>query len=380
MTLTSTAGDVTIDDAPYVQRMDGSWFSLLRESWGLETYQTLTPELLNHICLTAAATFSYERASEVLAAWNSPITDDSTIHRHVQKAGLRAREDEKRRVKESQIPASRERIINEAKVDNDFSLLIMLDGWMARERGPEWGLKPAESEAERVAWKEMKTAIVLRVEDRAQSASGRPMIIDKAIVAHQGEWDELAKKLYAEALRRGLEQAKEVFVVADGGLWIWNLQKERFPNATGVLDFYHASQHLWEAARTLYPDDNETARRWVEPLLHQLRHGGEAGVIQSLADLKEVYAEMEEERAAVLRRTTEYFAEHEERVHYEEVSKKGCPVGSGAMESTCAQLQGRLKRTGQFWTKEGKANLLSLELARRNGDWPRIWSFFAEQT
>lgn len=77
----------------------------------------------------------------------------------------------------------------------------------------------------------MKTAIVLRSDDRAATQSGRPMVLEKKIVAHQGEWDGLADKLYSEALRQGLEQAREVFVVADGGIWIWKLAEERFPNA-----------------------------------------------------------------------------------------------------------------------------------------------------
>jgi len=249
----------------------------------------------------------------------------------------------------------------------------MMDGWMARERGVQWGMKPPRKEGERVCWREMKTAIVLRVEDRAKTGSGRPLVIEKAIVAHQGEWDGLAKKLYAEALRRGLKQAKEVFIVADGGIWIWNLAEERFPHATGILDFYHASEHLWAAAHALHENDAEGAKKWVEPLLHKLRHGKEKVVLKRLGELKNRLPCLREEPRKLIERTVTYFNAHRHRLHYAAAEKRGCPVGSGAMESTCAQLQGRLKRTGQFWTEEGKANLLSLELARRNNDWLNVW-------
>ena len=44
--------------------------------------------------------------------------------------------------------------------------------------------------------------------------------------------------------------------VGDGAPWIWNLVAERWAQATQVLDFYHASEHLWTVARLL--DTNVT--------------------------------------------------------------------------------------------------------------------------
>jgi len=376
MTLLTHTGEVTIQ-VPYGQDpVTGEWISPVRMAWGMEPHQRVTPELEQRICLTSALTFSYESAAKVAAAWGAPVCDDSTFHRIVQRVGARSREEEKRRERESQIPMFREAMIRQAGEENppgSFSLLIMMDGWMARERGDQWGLKPPEIQANRVSWREMKTAIILRVEDRAKTASGRPMVVEKAVVAHQGEWEGLAKKLYAEALRRGLRQAREVFIVADGGIWIWNLKEERFSHATGVLDFYHASEHLWAAAHALHGDDKEAARKWVEPLLHQLRHGEEKKALRTLGNLEKRISILDDEPREIIQGTIKYFHNHRDHIHYADVEKRGCPVGSGAMESTCAQLQSRLKRTGQFWTDEGKANLLSLELARRNNDWHDIW-------
>ena len=91
--------------------------------------------------------------------------------------------------------------------------------------------------------------------------------------------------MQAEARRRGLASAQDVFVVADGGVWIWNGQQDRFSQAKGMLDFYHASEHLWAVARSLHPGDETAAQAWVEPLLSQLKHGEETGVLQTLNDL-----------------------------------------------------------------------------------------------
>jgi hypothetical protein len=73
--------------------------------------------------------------------------------------------------------------------------------------------------------------------------------------------------------------------------------------------------------------------------------------------------------------TTEikYFENHRAHIHYAARAAEGCPVGSGAMESLCGQLQGRFKRGGQFWTEPGRRRLMALEVARRNHDWNEVW-------
>jgi hypothetical protein len=44
------------------------------------------------------------------------------------------------------------------------------------------------------------------------------------------------------------------------------------------------------------------------------------------------------------------------------------------MKSFCSQLQGRFKRCGQFGSPPGMADLLALDVARRNFDWDALWS------
>jgi hypothetical protein len=182
----------------------------------------------------------------------------------------------------------------------------------------------------------------------------------------------LGRKLHAEALRRGLAQASQVFVVADGGVWIWNIFRDRFNHATGVLDFYHASQHLWAVAHELHGQGPEAAQ-WVRPLLHQLRHGGEQGVLDTIENLAQLCEDVTGSTRECLEREFSYLQGHAEHIRYSETEKNGCPCGSGAMESTCAQLQTRFKRPGQFWSEKGLLNLIELEVYRRNRDWGKLW-------
>lgn len=98
--------------------------------------------------------------------------------------------------------------------------------------------------------------------------------------------EEFGRDVQAEALRRGLCQAKVVYVVAGGEVWIWWLVEDRLNSSVGVLDFFHASQHLWAVAHELHREGPEAAA-WGEPLLHPLRHGGAGRVVGALLEWRE---------------------------------------------------------------------------------------------
>ena len=381
MTIRTTVGEVVIK-APYGRDpQTGQWLFAIREEWGLRPHQLMSPVLEDKVCFTATVTLSYERTAAVAAKWGSPL-DDATIDRHVQQTGERAEALTQERVARALSPQTRGEVVGEANANapaGEFSLVVMLDGWMIRERGPDWGLKPPETKADRVDWREMKSAIVFRADQRGRTQSGRPLLVEKFYVAWRGDPEELGRRVYAEALRRGLNQARWVYVVADGGVWIWNIVADRFGKATGVLDFYHASAHLWAVAHELFGEGSAEAKAWVEPLVHQLKHGGEAGVLGRLEDLLTLCADWDEAKRTPVEREVAYFRNHREHLHYQRVHAAGCPNGSGAMESTCSQFQDRFKRTGQFWTLPGENHLMALELARRNEDWDEIWWLDSER-
>jgi hypothetical protein len=375
MHIHSTVGELSLRVIYGQDPTHGEWLSPVRQAWDLAANQVMSPVLEERLCYTATMTLSYEKAASVAAKWGSPV-DDATLHRHVAQAGARAQAQQAQRVERALDPQTRGEVVAEAKEEvgaGGFSQVLMLDGWMIRERGTDWGLKPPDKQGDRVAWHEMKSAIVFRLDQCAQTQSARGMIVEKFYVAHRGSPQELGRQLYAEALRRGLNQATRVYVIADGAVWIWNIVADRFSDALGGLDFYHASEHLWAVAYALFGEEGPQARQWVEPLLHQLAHGGEAGVLQTLEDLLGLCQEMGQARRKVVEREVTYFQSHRDRLHYQQLQAQGCPKGSGAMESTCSQLQDRFKRTGQFWTLPGEMHLLALELARRNQDWDQIW-------
>jgi hypothetical protein len=129
---------------------------------------------------------SYQLASQALARWGVEV-DDSTLHGHVQQVGAVARKQSEVRVERALEPATRGQVVAEADAQlqgREHSLVIMLDGWMDRQRGMQWGLKPPVASGERVAWHEVKCAIIFRLDQRVDAV--RPEIIDKYWVAWRG--------------------------------------------------------------------------------------------------------------------------------------------------------------------------------------------------
>src|SRR2546422_10624410 len=83
--------------------------------------------------------------------------------------------------------------------------------------------------------------------------------------------------------------------LADGAEWCWRLIEQRWPGAHQLLDFYHASEHLHEMAEAVCGSDQEKERAWVEPRLHQMRHGKEKSLLKELSALKRPRDEAGEE-------------------------------------------------------------------------------------
>jgi hypothetical protein len=336
---------------------DGHWGCPLRERWDLSAHQQLSPALEDKLGYFATVTGSYEAAAKLAAKMGCPV-EDSTIQALVQRLGAKA---------EAQTQARLEKAPEEkhpARAPTPLAVL-MLDGFQVRFRGAGWGKR--KTGQPRVEWHEAKLGVFYRHERAVGGARGQ--LLEKVVVGWQGEGLELGRRLHWEAQRGGLGRAKAVLAVADGAPWIWNVVTDRWGQAQQLLDFYHASQHLWSLGEALHPKDEVARRAWVEARLHRLRHGSEKAVLREIGALPRWRGET----GKVIRREANYFAEHAGRMNYETLAQRGWPVGSGAVESGCRSRQCRRKRPGQFWTRPGLRHLDALEEARDNGHWDELW-------
>jgi hypothetical protein len=329
----------------------------MRERWGLSVHQQLSPALEDKLAYFATVTGSYEAAAKLAAKVGCPV-EDSTIRALVQRLGARAEAQTRERLKEVPVEKSPPRPATNLAV-------LLLDAYLVRFRGPGWGKN--KTHQPRVEWHEEKLGVFYAQEQSVGSERGE--LLDKVVVGWQGEPLEVGRRLHWEAMRYGLGRARCALAVADGAPWIWSVVKDRWPRAQQLLDFYHASQHLWTLGEALHPKDQTVRRHWVETQLHQLRHGKEKRVLQQIAALPRQRGE----RGKVIRREQNYFSDHARRMNYQALADRGWPIGSGTVESACRQRQCRRKRPGQFWTPAGLRHLGALEEARDNAHWDELW-------
>ncbi len=171
-------------------------------------------------------------------------------------------------------------------------------------------------------------------------------------------------------MRGGLGRARNQLFLGDGAPWIWNLQQDRWAGAVGLLDFYHASQHCWNLWRAIRGEKDAQLPLWMDRRLHWLRHGQEKKVLREVAGLRTSRTDA----GKIIAREQAYFESQSQRMNYQQIARRGWPIGSGAVESACRQKQCRFKRPGQFWTPKGLRHLLALDEARRNHHWNQLWN------
>ena len=339
---------------------DKHWGCPIREHWGLSSHQQLSLGLEDKLAFTVTATDSYEQAAAVAGKWGVEV-EDSTLHALTQRLGARA---------EAHLQARGKTLPEERQPEKPPTPLavLMIDGWMVRQRGPGWGKK--KTQQPRVEWHEWKTGVYYRHEQASRTAGGRGVLSEKVVIGWQGDPVELGRRLHWEALREGLGRAQATLVAGDGAPWIWNVAQDRWAGATQVLDFYHASQHLWELGRALHGSDEATTAAWVQARRHQLRHRRAKQVLKQIARLEVPSGQA----GSIVQREQNYFASQARRMNYWSLARRGWPIGSGPVESACRQKQCRFKRPGQFWTPRGMRHLEALIEARQNHHWEQLWT------
>ena len=55
----------------------------------------------------------------------------------------------------------------------------------------------------------------------------------------------------AEGIRRGADHVRQLTIIGDGAAWIWGIATAKFPEATQIVDLFHAREHLHDLARRL---------------------------------------------------------------------------------------------------------------------------------
>jgi hypothetical protein len=202
--------------------------------------------------------------------------------------------------------------------------------------------------------------------------NGRPVRDDgsTSFVGAIESAEAFGARLEAEALRRGLDHAQRVVLLADGARWVWNIAALRFPQAIQIIDLYHAREHVSELCGVLFAGDTRLLQkyrlRWwsdldegrVVSILHQAR--------KRLPPVGPLRQDAEQQIG--------YFEENQQRMRYAEFRKQGLFVGSGVVEAGCKHLiAARLKQSGMEWSLRGANAIIALRCNLASGRFEDFW-------
>jgi hypothetical protein len=180
----------------------------------------------------------------------------------------------------------------------------------------------------------------------------------------------LKRLLKTDAARVHLRAAQERLGMVDGAVCLRNNLDTLSLNEV-LLDFYHGSEHVGEAAAKTLGAETQAGKQWLAKVLHTLRHEGYEPFFQQLLDWRAPLRGAKRKTADEL---ISYIASRKEMIIYEQCDPRGWDVGSGPMESMCGVTTDRIKGRGRRWDLENAEAMMGLEgLYQSTGLWDRYW-------
>lgn len=242
----------------------------------------------------------------------------------------------------------------------------------------EWDTPPAEASPERL-YVAVDGTMVHR-EDGWREAKCVTCYWDEPDGARQARYGvrfEDARQfvgfVWSLACRCGLEQAKEVVLLGDGARWIWDHVGGLLKEATLIVDWYHAAEHLWECGRTLHGEGTEATAAWVTKHKDLLWAGNLTELLRSLRS--QLARARGPTRPLALKGLITYVENQGDRLAYDRFRARGLDIGSGRVEAACKHVVGvRMKRNGMRWSPAGAQTTLSLRTVWLNGHWDTFWN------
>ncbi len=295
---------------------------------------------------------SFAKAEQLLTELSGWELDDETIRRltHASaKAAARQRAERKDGARFATAAGAIEVPIDAGKVNTtDGWRDVKLAVFSKREAGP--AATPAD-----YAERELLAATI------------------RTVIAAIAPVEQFSERVTQEAERLQVITHPDITVLADGAEWIWNLAEEVFPQAGGVLDFYHAVEHIATATKTVWGEGTPEAMTQLDAGRTALVSEGKAGWERWLAAaFDQVPSDVSTDPLLQL---AAYLAKHPTRLNYASRLAAGRTIGSGQVEGAIKQLLNlRLKRTGARWRAEHVGPLVELIALSSTPDWHRHWT------
>lgn len=215
-------------------------------------------------------------------------------------------------------------------------------------------------------WAEVKMVALGEVQRRRRKDEEEVVTTKLTYFARLANAATFADQASAEVRRRGIERAKEVCAIQDGAEWIQGFVQSHRHDALRILDFAHAAGYICEIADKVRERGGHLPAKWVDGILHRLKHAGPTRVLLHLTRLIRHSPQIQEQ--------VTYLQKRRELMDYPTYRQQGWPIGSGSVESSHKLVvQARLKGPGMHWKPEHINPMLALRLALLNERWEEAW-------
>jgi hypothetical protein len=340
----TVCGSIRFERPWHVCRACGKGFSPVDRTLDLISRARLSPEVRAYLVELGAKT-SFADGAGLLAKLTGLSVSPETIRSHTERVGSELEE------AKASAAAAVERTGESAEtVDPAPGLLVVeADGVMVRYQN---------------GFHEVKLGLV------GGQVEGK--LLAPSYLALRASPDKFGPRLLAEAARRGaleivgwegaatgrgLAVLRKVVVLGDGAVWIWNLAAEHFGERVEIIDYYHATEHVWRLANAFYGEGSDKAKDWARKQCRRLLAQGAKAVLRALGAIRKCRAEAKE----TLRLERGYFQTNQARMAYPTFREQGFPIGSGAVESEGKRLvQQRMKLPGARWSEPGAQAVLNV--------------------
>jgi hypothetical protein len=247
-------------------------------------------------------------------------------------------------------------------------LYAAIDGTGVPMTSKETAGREGKGEDGRARTREVKLAVFF-TQDRLDK-DGYP-IRDRestSVIATFEPSSVFADLVKAEGIRRGADHVRQLTVLGDGAAWIWSIATTKFPEATQVVDLFHAREHLHDLARQLEFMLGDRKGEWLAARLEDLDYGDIDGIVAATREYPLEGVKKDEIDTAL-----GYFENNAPRMRYHWFRRCGLFVGSGVVEASCKTIVGqRLKQSGMHWTVSGADAIIALRCREASSTWEAV--------
>lgn len=208
----------------------------------------------------------------------------------------------------------------------------------------------------------------------------RPTIIKRTALATVDTADNFGNLVFHKTRQQHLHTAKRKAFLGDGDIKIWTIFEDYFKQDgwCPILDFVHAIEYAFEAAKISTTSTKQCWARYIEFATH-IWQGRVLTVIRKLEKSIDLAALSQSKSSKAtherLVKIRNYFKNHASKMNYPEYRKNGLPISSCHVESLIKQFNLRVKATDKFWNRSSLKGVLKTKAAyiSDDGSVERFW-------